>query len=302
MIYTVTMNPSLDYWMAVPRLAVGATNRAAQTGISYGGKGLNVSATLHKLGMPSVAVALIAGWTGEALAGYVREVGLDADFILSQDANALTRINVKLRGDATTECNAPGFVPTAEDLAALEARLAQARSGDTVVLAGSLPRGVGADFYGKAVEALHKRGVRVVVDCDGEALRHAVESGADLVKPNRAELEAWAGKSLTTDTDVIGAARRMQRAGAARVLVSLGADGALLLDADGTFYRAAAIRGDVLQTVGAGDALLAGFLYGEATTGNVCEALRFGTAAAAAVVFDGEAATGARMRELYAGL
>lgn len=303
MIYTVTMNPSLDYWMAVPQMLVGDTNRAAKTGLSYGGKGLNVSATLHKLGMPSVAVALLAGWTGEALARYARAVGFHTDFIMAQDADALTRINVKIRGEDTTEVNAPGYAPTAQELEAVTSRLARLGQGDVAVLSGSLPPRVPASFYRDTVRVLKDKGVRTVVDCDGEALALALEAKPFLVKPNRKELENWIGRALPLEQDVPAAARQMQAAGAERVLVSLGEDGALLLDEDGAIYRTPALRGEVLQTVGAGDAMLAGFLYGYETSGaDATEALRWGSAAGAATVFGGAEATGEDIRRLYADL
>ena len=303
MIYTVTLNPALDYWMAAGACEMGEVNRARGTGFSFGGKGLNVSATLHKLGMPSVAVGIAAGWTGEALLAYAAEAGLVTDFVMAHSPDALTRVNVKIRGEATTEINASGYPPTAQELEAVTARLATLGRGDTVVLSGSLPPRVPASFYRDTVRVLNAKEVRTVVDCDGQALKCALEAKPFLVKPNRAELESWVGQRLTCEQDVLVAARQMQAAGARLVLVSLGEDGALLLDEDGATYRAPALRGDVLQTVGAGDAMLAGFLYGYETPGaSVTEALRWGTAAGAATVFYGAEATGEDIRRLYADL
>jgi 1-phosphofructokinase len=286
MIYTVTLNPSLDYWMSVDHLQEGQVHRATASGCSFGGKGLNVSATLCKLGMPSVAVGFAAGWTGDALIRYAEAAGLVTEFVWAQNPDALTRINVKLRGGETTEINGSGCPVTVADLQALTEKLESVTEGDTVVLAGSLPPGAPTDFYAALVTALRARGVQTVVDCEGEALENAVKANPFLVKPNRHELEKWAKKPLPTMENVLDAAVQMQQAGAQRVLVSLGGDGALFLDADGGCYRAAALRGTVLQTVGAGDAMLAGFLYGYAASEqNAVDALRWGTCAAGAVVF-----------------
>ena len=149
MIYTVTLNPSLDYWMAADGLRAGQVNRATHTGCSLGGKGLNVSTTLHKLGMPSVALGFAAGWTGEALARYAEAAGLATDFVWAKDPDALTRINVKLRGEETTEINGSGCPMTEEDRQDLTEKLARATDGDTVVLAGSLPPNVPTDVYAR---------------------------------------------------------------------------------------------------------------------------------------------------------
>lgn len=302
MIYTVTLNPALDYWMAAGACEMGEVNRATGAGFSFGGKGLNVSATLHKLGTDSTALGFAAGWTGDALLQYARAAGIRTDFVCSCSASALTRINVKLRGQETTEINAPGYAPTKEDMDQLMRRLEQVSTGDTVVLAGSLPPKTRESLYAEMIGFLKEKGARVVVDCAGEALRWAVLARPFLVKPNRNELEDFVKKTLSTEEDVLHAARLMQQAGAKRVLVSLGGDGALFLDAAGAAYRAPALQGDVLQTVGAGDAMLAGFLYGYTVSeGDVTEALRWGTCAGAAAVFYGNAATGENVHGLYAG-
>ena len=301
MIYTVTLNPALDYWMVSEELRAGDVNRVSAGGFSFGGKGLNVSAVLHKLGMPSVAWGIAAGWTGEALLQYAEVAGICVDFVRLRTPGSLTRVNVKLRGVETTECNAPGCPVSSEAWAAFRSRLWPLESGDVVVLSGSLPPDTPDRAYADLTRELKEKGVRVVVDASGEALREAVAAHPFLVKPNRAELEGFAGRPLHTDTDVLDAARGMQEAGAERVLVSLGAGGAVLLDADGAVYRAPALQGMALQTVGAGDALLAGFLCGYTEQGgDVTHGLRLGTAAAAATVFYGSEATGDEMRRLYA--
>ena len=299
MIYTVTCNPSLDYWMEAD-LQMGQVNRATATGCSFGGKGLNVSAMLTRLGCPSVALGFAAGWTGEALLSDARRAGVATDFVRAGDPDALTRINVKIRGEQTTEINGAGSPLQEGDLHALLAKLEQVTAGDAVVLAGSLPPGVPCDLYARLVTELGEKGVYTVVDCEGVALVAAVKAGPFLVKPNRQELEGWAGKPLPTLEAVAEAARRMQATGAERVLVSLGGDGTLLVDTDGTCYRTEALKGRVLQTVGAGDAMLAGFLYGYTCFhGDVIQALRWGSCAGAATVFYGANAAGEQVRRLY---
>ena len=301
MICTVTLNPSLDYRVAAEKIDVGEVNRATGSSLTFGGKGLNVSAALCKLGLSSVAVGIAAGGTGEMLLDYARRAGIPTDFVMAASPDAQTRLNVKIVGRDTTDLNAPGYPPTAQELEAVTARLGALGQGDVAVLSGSLPPRVPACFYRDTARRLAEKGVRTVVDCEGDALTLALEAKPFLVKPNRRELEGWAGQPLAGEQELLAAARKMQAAGARLVLVSLGEAGALLVDEDGTPYRVPAMEGEALQTVGAGDAMLAGFLYGyETSGGNVVQALRWGTAAGAAAVFVGHDATGEDVRRLYA--
>ena len=264
MIYTLTFNPALDYIMRLPVLREGETNRAASTALQIGGKGINVSLVLAEMGVESVALGFVAGFTGEALSAHLAAVGVQTDFIPLPEG--LTRINVKLKtpeGDhPETEINAAGPAIPTECLEALYRKLDALSAEDTLVLAGSIPPSLPRDTYCRILARLSGRGIRFVVDAEGALLTETLPYSPFLVKPNRAELEGIVGHPLPTEEDLRNAATDLQSRGAQNVLVSLGGDGALLLDKDGGFHRAAALPVTAVNTVGAGDSAVAGFLAG----------------------------------------
>ena len=264
MIYTLTLNPALDYVMRLPTIREGETNRAASTDLQFGGKGINVSRVLAELGVESTALGFVAGFTGDALNAHLAERGIQTDFIRLPEG--MTRINVKLKTSeglhSETEINASGPAIPAACMEALYQRLDTLTEGDTLVLAGSIPSSLSKDTYRNLMERLNGRGVRFAVDAEGALLTETLPYRPFLIKPNRAELEGIAGRPLTTDGDLTVAAAELQRLGARNVLVSLGGDGALLLDEHGEFHRAAALPIVPVNTVGAGDSAVAGFLAG----------------------------------------
>ena len=264
MIYTLTLNPALDYVMRLPSLTEGATNRAVSTNLQFGGKGVNVSLVLSELGVENTALGFAAGFTGAALTAYLTDRGIRADFIPLPEG--LTRINVKLKtpegAHPETEINASGPAIPADCMDALYRKLDALTEGDTLVLAGSIPSSLPKDTYRAVMERLAGRGVRFVVDAEGALLTETLPFHPFLIKPNRAELEGIMGRELPTDTDLEEAAAELQKRGAVNVLVSLGGDGALLLDANGEYHRAKALPVVPVNTVGAGDSAVAGFLAG----------------------------------------
>ena len=264
MIYTLTLNPALDYVMRLPSLTEGATNRAVSTNLQFGGKGVNVSLVLSELGVENTALGFAAGFTGAALTAYLTDRGIRADFIPLPEG--LTRINVKLKtpegAHPETEINASGPAIPADCMDALYRKLDALTEGDTLVLAGSTPSSLPKDTYRAVMERLAGRGVRFVVDAEGALLTETLPFRPFLIKPNRAELEGIMGRELPTDTDLEEAAAELQKRGAVNVLVSLGGDGALLLDANGEYHRAKALPVVPVNTVGAGDSAVAGFLAG----------------------------------------
>lgn len=267
MIYTVTFNPAIDYILHLPALTLGKTNRAVSEEVQFGGKGINVSCVLRELGVESTALGFIAGFTGEALAAHLAEKGIAADLIrLPADGGALTRINIKLKtGEAEaqeTEINAAGPAIPAVCIHQLMAKLDALTKGDTLVLAGSIPPSLPGDMYSRMLERLAGRGIRTVVDAENSLLTAVLPYHPFLIKPNRAELEAIMGHDLNSDGDLRKAAIALQEKGARNVLVSLGGDGALLLDEYGEYHRAPAVGGEPVNTVGAGDSMVAGFLAG----------------------------------------
>ena len=264
MIYTLTLNPALDYVMHLPSVKEGATNRAVSTDLQFGGKGVNVSLVLSALGVENTALGFAAGFTGAALTAFLTERGIRADFIPLPEG--LTRINVKLKtpqgAHPETEINASGPAIPADCTDALYRKLDALTEGDTLVLAGSIPSSLPKDTYRAIMERLAGRGIRFVVDAEGALLTETLPFRPFLIKPNRAELEGIMGRELPTDTDLEEAAAELQRRGAMNVLVSLGGEGALLLDEHGTTHRCPAHPIPPVNTVGAGDSTVAGFLAG----------------------------------------
>ena len=301
MIYTLTLNPALDYMVRLPSLRPGETNRAESAVLQIGGKGINVSCVLKELGVESIALGFVAGFTGEALEGELTRLGVATDFIRLPEG--LTRVNVKLGATEThveTEINGIGPTITAEAMEALWAKLDTLTEGDTLVLAGSIPPSLPRDLYGRIAARIAARwtgrGIRLAVDAEGEALAAVLPYSPFLIKPNRAELEGWAGRPLPSEDDLEAAVKALQGAGARNVLVSLGGDGALLLDEYGALHRAKAPAILPVNTVGAGDSMVAGFLAGLAE--GYPTALRWGIAAGSATAAAEGLAKGPAIRDL----
>ena len=281
MIYTLTFNPAIDYLMWINDLIPGETNRSCREEIQFGGKGINVSTVLAELGLPTTALGFVAGFTGEALAQEVAERGIKADFIRLPEG--ATRINVKLKGDRETEINAQGPAIPAEAIQKLYRQLEQLGEGDTLVLAGSVPGSLPKNIYEEIMSHLQGKGIRFVVDATGALLTNVLKYRPFLIKPNRAELKEICGRELDTDEKIIEAAKELQAQGARNVLVSLGGDGALLVDEEGGYHRRQAIPGKVVNTVGSGDSMVAGFLAG--VPKGYEYALMLGSAAGSATAF-----------------
>lgn len=278
MIYTVTLNPCLDYYVYLADFAAGKTNRTLREELLFGGKGINVSAVLTALGEPTVALSLVAGATGAALCAALTEHGVAHEFVTLPAGQ--TRINVKIKAGEESEINAAGPDVPSESLCALLDKLDALKKGDTLVLAGSVPRTVPRDIYEQMILRVSDREVRVVVDAERELLLRALSYRPFLIKPNLCELCEIVGATLMTDGEIADAARALQAAGAQNVLVSLGGKGALLLDEHGKVHRAPAVGGAPVNTVGAGDSMVAGFLCG--VPKGYAHALRLATAAGGA--------------------
>ena len=284
MVYTLTLNPAVDYIVSLPRgLEPGTLNRTAAERVEFGGKGINVSRMLTVLGVENIALGFLAGFTGRAMASALAEGGLRTDFLWV--SGGMTRINMKVRGSRETEINGMGPVVTAGDMAHLYERLERLQPGDILVLSGSLAAGMEKDSYGEILKHLQGRGIRTVVDTAGDSLRAALPYKPFLVKPNHLELGAFFGRELKTAEEMAHCARELQKRGAENVLVSMGGEGALLVDANGLAHRMAAPRGDVVSTIGAGDSMVAGFLAGWLRSGDYDQALKLGVAAGSATAF-----------------
>ncbi|MDR1313573.1 MAG: 1-phosphofructokinase family hexose kinase [Deltaproteobacteria bacterium] len=283
MFYTVTFNPALDYVVAVEGFSTGRINRASSEALQMGGKGINVSAMLKALGSPSVALGFTAGRIGGVLEAGLRDMGVETDFIRLPEGN--TRINVKIRSDTETELNGGGPPLSRAHVDALMGKIRKLADGDGLALSGNVPRGVDAGVYAEALDAVGGKRVLSCVDAAGEFLSLALPHRPFLVKPNLLELEGISGGTLAGDLAVLDAARRVQGMGARNVLVSMAADGALLACESGRAWRVAAASGEVRNSVGAGDSMVAGFLHCFAETGDFAAALRLGAAAGTATAF-----------------
>lgn len=280
MIYTVTFNPSIDY-VVHSELSLGEVNRASSEQIYFGGKGINVSAVLAQLDIESTALGFTAGFTGEAIEKGVAAMGIKSDFVRLSEG--FSRINVKIKSCKETELNGVGPVISDADMDKLYKKLDNIKNGDTLVLAGSVPRSIDSDIYEQILKRLDDRGIRTVVDAEGELLLNVLKYKPFLIKPNHHELAGLFKKTYTKDFDIELHARKLQEMGAKNVLVSMAENGSVLLDENGEVHKCAAFKGTVRNSVGAGDSMLAGFLAG--VDKGYEYALKLGTASGGATAF-----------------
>lgn len=290
MIYTVTFNPSLDYVVQVDDFAVGEINRTRTESIYPGGKGINVSLVLQNLGLPSVALGFTAGFSGAEIERLLQEAGCRCDFIVVKAG--YSRINTKIISGAETALNGQGPQLSEAELAALFNKLRRLTQDDVLVLAGSIPASLPDNIYEQILELLQPVGTRVVVDATGDLLLKVLKYRPFLIKPNHEELGEFFGRGpLLTEAEILAAAQKLQQQGARNVLVSRGANGALLLDENGKLYKQASPKGTLVNSVGAGDSMVAGFLAGYLQTQDYDAALRLGVAAGSASAFKAWLAT-----------
>ena len=298
MIYTVTFNPAIDYVVRLDApLEVGAVNRAQGEDCVLGGKGINVSGVLAQLGCESVALGFVAGETGAWLERGLAAQGLKTDFVHLE--NGMTRINVKIKAGQETELNGAGPDIPESAMQALEEKLDRLQKGDILILAGSIPASLAQTTYERILARLEGRDIRAVVDATRDLLVNVLRYKPFLIKPNNHELSEIAGVKLTNDNEIVTAARMMQAKGARNVLVSMAGDGALLLDEQGQVHRIGCPKGKVVNSVGAGDSMVAGFVAGYLQSGSYEQALRLGTACGSATAFSLGLATKEKIEELF---
>ena len=284
MIYTVTFNPAIDYvvHLSAP-LQPGKINCTVAEDYQFGGKGINVSGVLKTLGVESVALGFVAGFTGKALNEGLQKQGLRTDLIAVEEG--MTRINVKVKGAEETEINGMGPQITQKHMQRLCDQLDALQEGDTLVLSGSIPGCLPQDTYEKILARLEGKNLRTVVDATGQLLCNVLKYRPFLIKPNNHELGEIFGTTPVTAEEILSCARKLQAMGARNVLVSLAGDGALLLDEQGQSHRIGCPRGEVVNSVGAGDSMVAGFLAGYLRSGDYSYALKLGTACGSATAF-----------------
>lgn len=296
MIFTVTFNPSLDYIVRVDEMRLGTINRTNYEQLLPGGKGINVSIVLGNLGHPSRALGFSAGVTGVALEKLLADAGVDADLVHVKEG--FTRINAKVKAIEETELNGQGPRIAPEDVDALFSKLDVLGQDDTLVISGSVPNTLPSDMYEQVMKRLAGHGVRIVVDAERDLLTRVLPYRPFLVKPNNHELGDIFGVMLKTRDEVVPYARRMQEMGAQNVLVSMAGEGGVLVAADGQVYQSPAAKGTVVNSVGAGDSCVAGFLAGLMETGSYQTAFRMGLAAGSASAFSDHLATRPEVEDL----
>ncbi|MCM1494463.1 MAG: 1-phosphofructokinase [Bacteroides sp.] len=298
MIYTVTFNPSLDYIVNVENFTPGRVNRTSKELIFPGGKGINVSIVLQNLGLNSTALGFIAGFTGRGIQELLHGFRIREEFI--PVPIGLSRINVKLRSSEESEINGMGPDIDSESLAQFYTQLEQLSSDDVLVLAGSIPQTLPDTIYRNIMERIQKTGIMVVVDATKELLCNVLEFHPFLIKPNNFELgEIFGLTNLRNKKEVIQYAKRLQERGARNVLVSMAGDGAVLVAEDGSTYESPAPEGKVVNSVGAGDSMVAGFLYGYLTTGSYEQAFYYGISCGSASAFSENLATKEEVTAIY---
>lgn len=299
MICTVTFNPSLDYIVRVDDMRLGMINRTTYEQVLPGGKGINVSIVLGNLGHVSRALGFLAGFTGAEIARRVSEAGVSADFI--EVAEGMSRINAKIKSNEETELNGQGPLITEENIEELYAKLDVLGEGDTLVISGSVPNTLPGDMYERIMARLEGRGVRIVVDAERDLLTRVLPYKPFLVKPNNIELGDIYGVTLETRDEVVPYAKRMQEAGAQNVLVSMAGEGGVLVSADGQVFQSPAAKGTVVNSVGAGDSSVAGFLAGLIEAGSYEAAFRMALASGSASAFSDHLATRPEVEALMVG-
>ncbi|MCI5871741.1 1-phosphofructokinase [Streptococcus sp.] len=295
MIYTVTLNPSIDFIVRIDSVEIGSVNRMDSDDKYVGGKGINVSRILKRLGHDNTATGFIGGFTGQFIKDGLQIEGIASQFIeVDQD----TRINVKIKADQETEINGAGPVVTEAQVEALKSILSSLTNEDTVVFAGSAPANLGNQIYNELIPVAKKAGAEVVCDFEGQTLLDSLAYQPLLVKPNNHELEAIFGVKLNGLADVEKYAREILAKGAKNVIISMAGDGALLVTPEAAYF-AKPIKGTVKNSVGAGDSMVAGFTGEFVTSHDPVEALKWGVACGTSTAFSDDLASIEFIKETY---
>ena len=297
MIYTITFNPSLDYIVNCEHFRLGATNRVSKEIIFPGGKGINVSIVLSNFGLDTTTLGFLAGFTGEEIRRLIVAKGIRNEMIPISEG--FSRINVKLRSEEESELNGMGPLIDKEAIGKLYAKLDGLHQEDILCLAGSIPASMPATMYSDIMKHLEGRKIRIVVDATKDLLMNVLVYRPFLIKPNNHELGELFDVELKTREEVVPYAFRLQEKGAVNVLVSMAGEGAVLVDENGGVHMSEAPKGRVVNSVGAGDSMVAGFLYGYLKYGDYEEAFKYGLATGSASAFSEELATLAEVEELY---
>ena len=296
MIYTITLNPSIDYVVKIDQVIMGITNRSSSEEYFFGGKGINVSRVLAQLDIASTALGFVAGFTGDAIEKGISDPHISSDFIKLK--KGISRINVKIKAECETEINGQGPEISGEELEALMKKLDCITDGDILVLAGSIPGTLPDNIYENILKKLQHKNVRIIVDATGNLLLNSLKYNPFLIKPNKQEISELFNTDIRTKEDTIHYAKKLQTLGARNVLVSLGSEGALLLDEKGEVHESGVINLPIVTTVGSGDSMIAGFIAGYEKTGSYKYSLYLGSICGNATAFLPGLATKEKINEL----
>lgn len=297
MIYTVTLNPAIDYVVGVDNIKTGTVNRTSEEQVFFGGKGINVSRVLSELDIKSVATGFIAGFTGKALEEEMQKFGIETLFTELPDG--FSRINIKIKSGEETEINGQGPTVSEEYLDKFLGSLSVLKNGDVLVLAGSVPKSVPDNIYEIIMERFSDKGIKFVVDASGELLKKVLPLKPYLIKPNHIELGEIFGVEINNPDEAEIYARKLQDMGALNVIVSMAEKGALLIDENGESHFCDALKGEVINSVGAGDSMLSGFLAGLERENDFDYALKLGTASGGATAFSSDLAKKEMIEKLF---
>ena len=295
MIYTVTFNPAIDYIAEINELKKNDINRTTSEKILAGGKGINVSIVLNNLGIESVALGFIGGFTGQEIKRKVEEFGVKTDFVYIPDK--FSRINVKLQTNVNgkiveeTAINGEGPKITEQEIDEFMRKIEKIEQDDFIVLAGSVSRNMNDDIYEKICSKVKEKGSKIVADATGKLLVNVLKHKPFLIKPNKHELEEIFEKQMKTDEEIVSYARKLQEMGAENVLISMDKDGAILITKDKKLLYSEAPKGKVVNSVGSGDSMVAGFITGFLTYKDYEKALKLGIASGSASAFSENLAT-----------
>lgn len=294
MIYTMTLNPSIDYIVRVDSLEIGSVNRMTSDDKFPGGKGINVSRILKRIDAQSTALGFLGGFTGKFIEDCLNEEEISTNFTTIQSD---TRINIKLKAGEETEINGQGPVLTDEEISELKVSLSKVSKGDIVVLAGSLPAGLSQGFYQELIEIIKEKEADFVIDTTGADLLAALPKKPLLVKPNNHELAELYNTTFSGLDDIITYGKKMLADGAQNVIISMAGDGALLFTQQGV-YQTNVLKRELKNSVGAGDSMIAGFIGEYSKTQNPVESFKWGVACGSATAFSDDLATGEFIQEL----
>lgn len=296
MIYTVTLNPSIDYVVRLETLVTGITNRTTSEEYYFGGKGINVSCVLAELDLESTAFGFVAGFTGEAIEKGIRNDKIITDFIKLE--KGISRINIKIKAGEETEINCQGPHIEENELLRLLNKVDRINDGDTIVIAGNVPNTMPDDVYERILERIKNKKVRIVVDATKKLLLNSLKYKPFLIKPNRQELSEIFETEVSAEADIEKYAKELQKLGAQNVLISLGGDGAMLIDEFGEKHKQGVLKEKVINTVGSGDSMVAGFIAGYEKEHSYPYALKLGSACGNATAFLSGLATKEKINEL----